>query len=74
VGTFSFTSPATVYNHHAGPGILPALTALETPCTSKPIRLGIQQCVERLLDRFTYPRAEMIRYAGLVVNLDAYRL
>jgi len=51
---------------------LPALAALVTPCTAKPI--GIQQCVERLLDRSTHHRAEMNTDAGFVVNLEAYRL
>ena len=37
----------------AGLGELPALSAFVTSCTAKPIRFGIQQRVEGLLDRPT---------------------
>ena len=73
LGTSSFTSPATVCNDRsvrylAGPGC--ARNAMHR----RAVHLGIQQCVERLLDRSTHHRAEMNTDAGSVVNLDAYRL
>jgi hypothetical protein len=59
----------------AGPGILPALAAFVTPCTTKPIGFRIQQCVEGLLNRPTNHLAEMIPNPGFI-NLDdlAHRL
>lgn len=59
----------------AGPGVLPALSAFVTSCTAKPIRFGIQQRVEGLLDRPTNHLAKMIPDPGFI-NLDdlAHRL
>src|SRR6478609_2521065 len=59
----------------AGPGILPALAAFVTPCTTKSIGFGIQQCVEGLFDRATHHLAEMVPDPSFI-NLDdlAHRL
>jgi hypothetical protein len=70
-GTLRFTSPATVERGFvaASPGILPAWTSFITPCTAKPIRFGIQQCVQNLFNRSPHHCAEMIPDRGFI-NLD----
>ena len=49
--------------------VLPAFTALIAACAAKPIRLRIQQCVQRLLNRPTHHLAKMIADPSLV-DLD----
>jgi hypothetical protein len=52
--------------HDPEPGVLPALS---TSCTAKPIRFGVQQRVEGLLDRPTNHLVKIIPDPGFI-NLD----